>query len=119
MRWQKAARSSDGFATPLHVLEHLQVLFSGHAGGAHVAPDDVWPTSAYLGMTTGRAIPSFDMITWEPEMRSVLNPAAVKTLTKVRQSVGVILLTRFAQPMAAVPAPCVRSLGSRCCSRRA
>ena len=78
-----------------------------------------WPTSAYFGMTTGRAILGFDMITWDPAMRSVLNPAAVKTLTKVRQSVGVILLTRLAQPMAEVPAPCVRSLGARCCSRRA
>ena len=78
-----------------------------------------WPTSAYFGMTTGRAIPGFDMITWEPEMRSVLNPAAVKTLTKVRQSVGVILLTRLAQPVEAVRAPCARSLCARCCSRRA
>ena len=66
------------------------------------------PTSGYFGTTTARATPGLVMITWEPAMRSVWKPAAPKTLTKVRQWVGVILLTRLVRPREVEPEPHAR-----------
>jgi hypothetical protein len=49
------------------------------------------PTSLYIGIITGLAIPAFVYARWSPRVRSYLNPSASNIATCVCQSVGASL----------------------------